>query len=320
MEPVELKEIMYVLAVCEEKSFSRAAEKHYISQPGLSKIVKRTEQKLGVKLFVRGSAPLSLTPEGENIIALFQRMYGIQAELEQYCRNAHRKRRSELSVAAPSFFCTYVLPPIVTAFKMEHPDCDVKLIEVNDKDLKGFLRAGIADVGLSVEGNAGDEFDALLLKREHIILAVPRRYAVNERVRESALSYEDLCGGRLWEDSVPAVSMEHFSGERFLFLKQGNDMYERGLRICQAAGFQPNVVMSLDQLLTAYYLAEAGEGVTLIRAGIPYYTGYSDGLLFYKIDHPDTSREVWLYQVRGKKRTEMERGFIDCLKNSPLPG
>lgn len=320
MEPVELREIMYVLAICEEGSFSRAAEKNYISQPGLSKIIKKTEKKLGIRLFVRNDGPLRLTAEGETIVGLFRKMAGLQMELEQYCRGIHRRQRRELSIAAPSFFCTYVLPPIVTSFRMEHPDCDIRLIEVNDSDLRRFLRSGIVDIGLSVEGDPGAEFDAFLLKEEQIVLAVPRSYPVNERLRDCALSYEDICTGRFREAGVPTAPMDCFARERFLFLKQGNDMYDRGLRICRDAGFEPNIVMSLDQLLTAYYLAEAGEGIAFIRASIPYYAGCSDAVKFYKIDHGDVTREVWIYQTRDRQKTEIETSFLQYLKNSPLPG
>ena len=57
--------------------------------------------------------------------------------------------------------------------------------------------------------------------------------------------------------------------ENFLFLKRGNDMHRRGLKICRDAGFEPNIVMEMDQLLSACYLAGAGSGITFIRASIP---------------------------------------------------
>ena len=55
MEPVEVRDMLYILGVCEERSFSRAAEKYYISQPALSKIVKRVEGNLGAQIFDRSS-------------------------------------------------------------------------------------------------------------------------------------------------------------------------------------------------------------------------------------------------------------------------
>ena len=65
MEPIEFKDIKYILAVEKAGSFSRAAEKEYISQPALSRIVKKVEQELGlmISVFLCGEN----CPEGQDI-------------------------------------------------------------------------------------------------------------------------------------------------------------------------------------------------------------------------------------------------------------
>lgn len=320
MEPVEFRDMAYVMAVYEEKSFSRAAEKHFISQPALSKVVRRVERKLGVTIFDRGSFPLGVTAEGAQILEYFRRMQAVRGEMEQYCERLRTQRSCDLTIAAPSFFCTYVLPPVVSGFQLENPGCDIKLMETNDSDLREFLRAGIADVGLSVEEDMPPELERLGLGRETIVLAVPSGSPVNRGLEDFALSFDDMVSGRFREPGRPGVMMERFKGERFLFLKQGNDMYRRGMKICQDAGFSPRVVMELDQLLTAYYLAAAGEGTAFTRSCIPCYTGYTDRLCFYKIDHPDTVRNIYILRNRNRRLNEKQKNFIEFLRNYPLPG
>lgn len=320
MEPVEFRDMLYVLAVYEEGSFSRAAEKCYISQPALSKIVKKVEGNLGVLIFDRGSFPLKVTAEGENFIEYFQRIEDIRREMENYCDEIRLRKKSDLNIGAPSFFCTYVLPPIVTAFQMEMPGCSIKLIETNDSDLRKFLKAGIVDMGISVEENMSPEFESFVLKHEFLILAVPSNYPVNESLCEYAVSYEDICSGRFRSPEVLSVPMEYFADERFLFLKQGNDMHRRGLKFCRDAGFEPKIVMELDQLLTAYYLAGAGEGATFTRASIPYYAGPSESLTFYKIDHPEMTRRILVYRNRKNMASQKQKAFMEYIRNYPLPG
>lgn len=319
MEPVEVRDMLYILAVCEERSFSRAAEKYYISQPALSKIVKRVEGNLGTQIFDRGSVPLRVTPEGEVFVEYFRKMQDIQREIESYCDEMRRHRRCDLNIGGPSFFCTYVLPPLTALFKMENPGIGIKLIETNDSDLRKFLRAGIVDLGISVESNMPSNFDSFILKTENIILAVPSTFAINRELKMYAVSYEDICSGRFKAPEIPRVPMERFAKENFLMLKRGNDMHRRGLKICRDAGFEPNVVMEMDQLLSAYYLAETGAGITFIRASIPYYVGPPKDLVFYKIDHPDTSRELRAY-YRSGECTVLQKTFIEYLRNSPMPG
>lgn len=319
MEPVEVRDMLYILAVCEERSFSRAAEKYYITQPALSKIVKRVEGNLGTQIFDRGSVPLKVTPEGEVFVEYFRKMQEIQEEIESYCNEMRRHRKSDLNIGAPSFFCTYVLPPLVAAFRLENPGINIKLIETNDSDLKKFLQAGIVDLGISVEPNMPSKFNSIVLKKENIILAVPSALEINKKLRQQAVCYGDICNGRFLSPELPSVPMEVFSKENFLFLKRGNDMHRRGLKICRDAGFEPTIVMEMDQLISAYYLAGTGSGITFIRASIPYYVGPSEELTFYKISHPDTSRELRAY-YNNEQCTDLQKIFVEYLKNSPMPG
>ena len=61
MDPVEFRDMEYVMAVHEKQSFSGAARKHFISQPVLSRVVRKVERNLGVTLFDRSSIPLKLS-------------------------------------------------------------------------------------------------------------------------------------------------------------------------------------------------------------------------------------------------------------------
>lgn len=316
---IEIRDMMYILAVCEERSFSRAAEKWYISQPALSKLVKRVEDNLGAQIFDRSSVPLKVTPEGEVFIEYFGRISDIEEEIRLYCRDLEINRTFHLKIGAPSFFCSYVLPPVIAAFEAEHPDIKIKLIETNEKDLKDSIQTGMVNLGISVEPKMPARLDSFVLKEETIILAVPRAYAVNEQLSDFAFCYEDICNDRFRSDEIPAVSMKRFSGEKFLFLKRGNDMNRRGLKICRDAGFEPNIVMEVDQLLSAYHHAGMGAGITFIRASIPFYVGPPEGLIFYKIDHPETKRELRAYYDSGVC-TEKQKIFIEYLKNTLMPG
>ena len=319
MEPVEVRDMLYILGVCEERSFSRAAEKYYISQPALSKIVKRVEGNLGAQIFDRSSVPLKVTPEGEVFVDYFRKMQEIHLEIEGYCDELRRHRKCDLNIGAPSFFCTYVLPPLINAFKMEYPGIAIKMIESNDSDLCKFLKAGMVDLGFSVEPTMPSNFKSFVLQKENIILAVPSSLAINRELLSYAIGYEDICSGRFLMPEIPGGQMEWFAKENFLFLKRGNDMHRRGLKICRDAGFEPNIVMEMDQLLSACYLAGAGSGITFIRASIPYYIGPSEELVFYKINHPDTTRNLSVY-YRDEECTALQKLFIEHLKNTPMPG
>lgn len=244
MEPVEFRDMEYVMAVHEEQSFSGAARKHFISQPVLSRVVRKVERNLGVTLFDRSSIPLKPTPQGQKVLEYFEQMQKLRMELEQYCETAGQQGGPGLTVAAPSFFCTYGLPPVIAAFKERYPDWEIRLVEANDRDLVDFLRAGVAELGISANGDTAPDMESEVLRTETIILAVPAGFAVNRGLEAYAL---DPARG----NDVPGLPLERFAGERFLFMKPGNDMRERGMRLCREAGFSPRIVMELDHVATS---------------------------------------------------------------------
>ncbi len=319
MEIVELKDIMYILAIYEEKSFCRAAAKYYISQPALSKIVKKAERILGVTIFNRTSIPISVTAEGEPVIRMFLDMRGLWDDLSEYCENTRRRQCAAVTVGAPSYFCTYVLPALVSAFYVDCRDVSIKPIETNDVELRQLLAAGRVDIGISVEGDDAPGLESIPLQNERIILAVPKKFHVNAKLRGMAIPDGVNCDGLCDWGKIPAVSMEHFAGEPFLLLRRGADLHRRSLKICRDAGFAPDAVMECDQLLTAYRLAESGEGIAFTRASVLYYIGFSEHLYYYKIDHPDAMRRVYLLRKAGRGHRASEELFVNFIKDNPMP-
>ena len=314
MEPIEFKDIRYILAVENAGSFSRAAEKEYISQPALSRIVKKVEQELGLLIFDRSSMPLQLTPEGREVTAYFRRMLDVQKELEEYCETRIRLKDRVMTIGAPSYFCRYVLPPIIDSFRLEHPEYQIRVIETNDNELREFLSTGAADLGISVGYSMPMDLKNISLAEETIVLVVPAASEINERLKEFRLTADEMREGRYKEADCPKARVSEFKEERFLFLKEGNDMYRRGMKICRDAGFTPQVVMQLDQLLSAYYLAAAGQGITFTRASIPHYVGGQDQVFFYKIDHPETSRPISVYFSGRSGMEEILKPFTDYVR------
>ena len=308
MEPVEFRDMEYVMAVHEEQSFSGAARKHFISQPVLSRVVRKVERNLGVTLFDRSSIPLKPTPQGQKVLEYFEQMQKLRMELEQYCETAGQQGGPGLTVAAPSFFCTYGRPPVIAAFKERYPDWEIRLVEANDRDLVDFLRAGVAELGISANGDTAPDMESEVLRMENIILAVPAGFPVNRGLEAYVL--DPVCG-----NEVPGVPLERFAEERFLFMKPGNDMRERGMRLCREAGFSPRIVMELDQMMTAYYLAAAGEGAAFIRKELPYYAGGTEKLRFYRIDSRETTRPIRILQRQRGERTARQREFVEFLKS-----
>ena len=75
----------YVYAVWQEKSFSGAARKLFVSQPALSASVRKVEKELGLPIFDRSTSPLQLTDAGRAYIDAAERIFRIRKDLKSYC-------------------------------------------------------------------------------------------------------------------------------------------------------------------------------------------------------------------------------------------
>jgi DNA-binding transcriptional LysR family regulator len=316
---VILKNMEYVYAVYLNKSFSKAAEQLYISQPAISATIRKIEEEIGLSLFDRSSNPIQLTPAGEYYIESVKKIMEIEKDMTRHFRSLLSDDQGTISVGSASFFCVYVLPTIVQEFKEKYPGYTINLLEANADDLLKYLRSGAIDIILDVEKLDPNIFNAIVLAEEQIVLAVPTSYAVNDRLVRYRLTFENIGSGRYLDSKYPRVSMKYFENETFLLMKKGNDLYRRGLKMCRKAGFTPKVAMYLDQLLTAYYSACNGKGITFVRAGFTHYLEDTHKLFFYKIDDENSVRHIMLYYKKSPPLSKVGGDFIEFLRARETP-
>ena len=310
-----LKNMNYVYAVYLNKSFSKAAEKLYISQPALSAAIKKVEEEIRLPIFDRSSNPIQLTPAGEYYIESIEKIMTIEKEMAQHFSGLLGNNRGTINVGSASFFCAYVLPAIMQEFQVEYPGYTINLLEANADDLIKCLRSGIVDIILDVEKLDPSIFHSVVWAEEQIVLAVPASLDVNRHLEPYRLTFEDVGSGRYLDPQYPKINLKQFENEAFLLLKEGNDMYQRGLKMCRRAGFTPKVAMYLDQLLTAYYIACSGRGIAFVRASVTHSLEATNKVFFYKIDDENSVRNIMLYYKKSQPLSQGCKNFIKYLND-----
>lgn len=308
-----LKNMQYIYAVYERKSFSKAAEALYISQPALSTIVKKAEAEIGLAIFDRSTNPIGLTQAGEYYIRSIEKLMEMEREMKEHLNGMAEASKGRLTIGASAFFCAHVLPAYIQEFKIQYPGCQVTTLEANTDDLIQCLRSGAIDLNLDVDTLDPSVFSSEIWSREHIILAVPSGFRINASLRKYRLSRRQAADQTVFDKEYPAVKLGLFREEPFLFLKKGNDLYRRGMKMCKQAGFTPKIAMYLDQMLTSYYIARDSLGVCFLRAGLPSYMDENDRLCFYKIDDPLSSRDIYLYYKKAAPLSEAAKKFMNFL-------
>lgn len=153
---MELRQLMYYVAVCEELSFSRAASRCFISQSAISHQIARLEHDLGVQLFERSTRSVAPTDASTRLLPLAKQMLSLESAI----RAAMRTSSPRIRLTANMSFATRSLSAIAGA-REAHPDAEIEFVikpfrqriaAVADGDCDlALIRGSVQQPGLSVE-------------------------------------------------------------------------------------------------------------------------------------------------------------------------
>src|SRR4029079_13147423 len=150
MTPVESRRLRYFVAVAEELSFVRAAQRLHIAPPALSRAISELEAHLGVKLFDRSSRHVALTKAGSALLPDVRRaLQDLDAATRRTQRLGGPERR--LTVAYKSDMAGGLLQQIGNARTSDHPTASVEALRGGWGEQPDHWRQGLADVALLYE-------------------------------------------------------------------------------------------------------------------------------------------------------------------------
>jgi DNA-binding transcriptional LysR family regulator len=150
----DLRELRYFVAVAEELSFTRAAERLHVSQSALSAAVRQLEVRVGVTLLHRTTRKVDLTAAGRTLLAHARVVLKASASLDGALRVHRSGGRLRIGIFAHGAGALTL--PILQAFEAEHPDVEVDVSDVSPVTLVTALVDGRLDVVLA-HGEPGDE-------------------------------------------------------------------------------------------------------------------------------------------------------------------
>ncbi|MEQ2604736.1 LysR family transcriptional regulator [Dorea longicatena] len=300
----------YVYEVYKERSFTKAAQNLYISQPSLSARIKKIEEIIGEPLFDRSTTPLQLTEVGKVYIEAAEEITQIEQRVENYINDLAGLKTGNLAVGASTLFAAYVVPSLITQFNQKFPDVHIQLIEGNTAELEEMLGSNALDFVIDNYHYDSILYNKELYCEENILLAVPKHFAVNEELGMYQLSYKNIKNKNYLSRKYPAVPLGRFADLPFIMLTQGNDTRTRGDRLCRNVGFKPNIVLEFNQQSTAYMASSTQLGATFISDILVSQLPTFENLVYYKLDGEEAKRKVFFYYKTHKYKTRVMEEFV----------
>lgn len=140
---MDFRQLRYFLAVSEELSFSRAAERCFISQSAISHQITKLEQELGAPLFERSTRVVKLSPAGSRLVPIAQEVLSLETKAFAVAKEP----RNRIRITASMSFAPQSLAAIAHV-REKHPDLDIEFVIKNFTDRIEAVSAGDADIAL----------------------------------------------------------------------------------------------------------------------------------------------------------------------------
>src|SRR3954470_19971432 len=251
-----LRQMEYLLAVVDEGSFTRAAERLFVSQPALSHQVKALEQSVGGELLERQPQSVGVTPMGRAFLPHATAAVRAADEARRAARSVGQLEAGELKIGTLHSIALGVVPAAIRAWRLAHPEVSFELHEyVNIDQLAEEMRLGIADVAVSSRPRRWDgPLRSLGLEDLVVVLAVDDPLLSPNRRR---------------------VRLEQLAERPWVLYRPENGLTPAVAEACGAAGFVPRAAVRTYHTATAMQLAAAGLGPALVPANVvePGFTG-----------------------------------------------
>jgi DNA-binding transcriptional LysR family regulator len=241
---MELRQLEYFVAVAEEASFTRAAERVHVAQSGVSAQIRRLERELGQELFDRDTRTVKLTGVGMAVLPYARRALeavgGARAAVDELTGLVRGRVAVGMIVSCP----VLDLPALLAEFHREHPGVEITLREDNSDRLLQGLHSGELDlalVGVATRLPAG--VDSLVLTEEPLVAAVAHGHplATKSKLTLAALSKH------------PLISLPRGTGLRTCLDEA-----------CASAAVQPRIAFEASDPRMLGELAALGLGVAIM--------------------------------------------------------
>ncbi|MCK0509677.1 LysR family transcriptional regulator [Aromatoleum buckelii] len=288
---ITLRQLRAFIAVARTGSFTLAAESLFVTQSALSGLIKELEQSLGVRLFDRSTRRIQLSEVGGEIHPLIDKILTDLDGVLDEVANLKALKKGVVRVAAPQLMACTLLPEVIAAYRADHPDVDIRLIDCAVESVTSRVFSGEVDVGVGPERDPNSDIDATLLFELPFHAVFPPGHAL------AALQMLH------WADLVnhPLITLRGPFTER-LSLDLHSAMRE--------LDFEPTTTVTF--MSTALSMVAAGLGVTIC---IPYAASL---VRLYRLEMrpligPEVTRRFYVFTRDGRSLSPAAQSFHDYL-------
>ena len=289
---MDLGQLEAFVQVANQRSFSRAAEALFLTQPSVTARIQALERDLGERLFERSGRGIRLTEVGECFLPHAERV--LQAlntgrDAIDSLRNLHS---GSLVLASATTVSTYVLPGLLKTFRARYPRIEVSVRTGRSEQVLQMMLADEAQVGL-VRAVYHQDIETKGLIEDELVLV--------------ANANHDLAG-------KGSVTVEQLGDHPFIFFDRNSSYYSLAQGIFRQHGVVPRTQMELDSMEATKKMVEEGLGIAMLPK-VALERELKEGILrVIEIENmPNPTRQIALISRRSRPLGPVAQAFVDIV-------
>jgi DNA-binding transcriptional LysR family regulator len=292
---VELRQLAYFVAVAREESFTRAAQRLHVAQPGISQQIRRLEAELGQQLFDRSSKPTRLTAAGQAFLPHARHALSATDAGRAALARLQGVVAGRLSLGTIPGIPHIDLAGLLATFHDHHPHVEVTLREEHPVPLVEHLRRDEYDaviVGLS-QPDPPDGLSIQVLSVEPLVLVTSPGHRLADRA---------------------AVAVSQLRDETFVTLARGSSLRRHLEDACDAAGFPARIALETSDVHLLSDLVARGLGITIVPRAIADVGATRQALRVIDIQPSITQRHTALAWNTDRPHPPAAAAFLTCAR------
>lgn len=290
---MELRQLRYLVALADERHFTRAAAREHVAQPSLSQQVRRLEAELGLALVDRTTRRVTLTEAGAMLVERARRVLAEVQAAEAELGELSGIRAGRVTIGAMQTLGGVDLPLLLATFHERHPGVELAVREEPSDTLASMLRADALDVAFISPTDRIDRhgLELLLLATEELVAVLPPHHRLAGRRR---------------------LRLAELREEPFIGFGEGGALRHLLIQAAAEAGFEPHMAFESSEVQRIRSLVARGMGVTVLpRSGVQ---NPGADVAVVALTDPKPTRDVSLAWRADRRHAPAARAFLQLAR------
>lgn len=289
---MEFREMKSFIAVADKRSFTKAAEQLYISQPSLSKAIKKLEEALQVELFDRSTRDLRLTDAGQIVYKQGKQVVDLLNDLPHLLKELTDIAAGEIKFGIPPLIGTLFFPHIASTFSKQYPKVRLELIELGAKLIEQLVEERKIDLGLVVLPVNETIFNIHPYFQDEFVLCIHRKHPLAKR---------------------DSIALPELKDEQFITFSENFTLHDFIIHACKEAGFNPFISYKSSQWDLILELVAANLGITLLP-NILFEKQNNPSIKIIPLEKPGLQWNLGIVTKKGAYQSFALRKFLEVIE------